>query len=76
MQNRRLTRLTNAHSKSLDHHTAMMGLFTAWLQLLPHVFDAEAGQGQADSCDGCGADGSRVDDSGIAGCGDLIAIAI
>ena len=30
MHNRRLTRLTDAHSKSLEHHTAMMSLFTAF----------------------------------------------
>jgi hypothetical protein len=27
---RRFTRLTNAHSKSLKHHTAMQALFVAW----------------------------------------------
>ena len=27
---RRFTRLTNAHSKSLRHHTAMQALFVAW----------------------------------------------
>jgi transposase-like protein/IS1 family transposase len=30
MHNRRLTRLTNAHSKSEKHHAAMMALFVAW----------------------------------------------
>jgi hypothetical protein len=28
-----LTRLTNAHSKSLRHHTAMQALFVAWYNL-------------------------------------------
>jgi transposase InsO family protein len=27
---RRFTRLTNGHSKSLRHHTAMQALFVAW----------------------------------------------
>jgi hypothetical protein len=30
MTMRRFTRLTNDHSKSLRHHTAMQGLFVAW----------------------------------------------
>lgn len=30
MHNRRLTRLTNAHSKSAAHHSAMQSLFAAW----------------------------------------------
>ncbi len=30
MQLRRFTRLTNAHSKSLDHHIAMQAIFFAW----------------------------------------------
>ena len=30
MQMRRFTRLTNAHSKSLDHHKAMQNVFFAW----------------------------------------------
>jgi hypothetical protein len=30
MQNRRLTRSTNAHSKSFDHHAAMLSLFSAF----------------------------------------------
>lgn len=30
MHVRRFTRLTNAHSKSADHHAAMIALFTAW----------------------------------------------
>ena len=30
MQNRRFTRLTNAHSKSLRHHTAMQAIVVAW----------------------------------------------
>jgi transposase-like protein/IS1 family transposase len=30
MHVRRFTRLTNAHSKTLDHHTAMTSLFVAW----------------------------------------------
>ena len=30
MQSRRFTRLTNAHSKSLDHHKAMLAIFFAW----------------------------------------------
>jgi transposase-like protein/IS1 family transposase len=30
MQNRRFTRLTNAHSKSLKHHTAMQAIFIMW----------------------------------------------
>lgn len=30
MHVRRFTRLTNAHSKSGEHHAAMMGLFVAW----------------------------------------------
>jgi transposase-like protein/IS1 family transposase len=30
---RRFTRLTNAHSKSLKHHTAMQALFVAWYNL-------------------------------------------
>lgn len=30
MSNRRMTRLTNAHSKSAEHHAAMMALFTAY----------------------------------------------
>jgi len=30
MHSRRLTRLTNAHSKKLEHHAAMMSLFVAW----------------------------------------------
>ena len=30
MQVRRFTRLTNAHSKSLDHHAAMVALFVAF----------------------------------------------
>ena len=30
---RRFTRLTNAHSKSLRHHTAMQALFVAWYNL-------------------------------------------
>lgn len=30
MQLRRFTRLTNGHSKSLSHHTAMQGIFFAW----------------------------------------------
>lgn len=30
MTNRRLTRLTNAHSKSFEHHSAMVSLFTAF----------------------------------------------
>ena len=30
MQSRRFTRLTNAHSKSLDHHKGMLAIFFAW----------------------------------------------
>jgi transposase-like protein/IS1 family transposase len=30
MHNRRMTRLTNAHSKSAAHHAAMQSLFAAW----------------------------------------------
>jgi IS1 family transposase len=30
MHNRRLTRLTNAHSKSFEHHDAVISLFTAY----------------------------------------------
>lgn len=30
MNNRRFTRLTNAHSKSLKHHVAMQNIFFAW----------------------------------------------
>ena len=30
MHLRRFTRLTNAHSKSLKHHTAMQAIFFAW----------------------------------------------
>lgn len=30
MHVRRFTRLTNAHSKTVDHHAAMVALFTAW----------------------------------------------
>lgn len=30
MHVRRFTRLTNAHSKSARHHSAMMALFVAW----------------------------------------------
>ena len=30
MSLRRFTRLTNGHSKSLRHHTAMQALFVAW----------------------------------------------
>jgi transposase-like protein/IS1 family transposase len=30
MHNRRFTRLTNAHSKSRDHHEAMINIFVAW----------------------------------------------
>ena len=30
MHVRRFTRLTNAHSKSVEHHAAMIALFTAW----------------------------------------------
>jgi transposase InsO family protein len=30
---RRFSRLTNAHSKSLKHHTAMQALFVAWYNL-------------------------------------------
>ena len=30
MRLRRFTRLTNGHSKSLRHHTAMQALFIAW----------------------------------------------
>ncbi len=30
MSLRRFTRLTNGHSKSLKHHTAMQALFVAW----------------------------------------------
>jgi hypothetical protein len=30
MSLRRFTRLTNAHSKSLTHHTAMQAIFVAW----------------------------------------------
>ena len=30
MSNRRFTRLTNAHSKSLKHHVAMQNIFFAW----------------------------------------------
>ena len=30
MNNRRHTRLTNAHSKSLEHHVAMQAIFFAW----------------------------------------------
>jgi hypothetical protein len=30
---RRFTRLTNGHSKSLRHHTAMQALFVAWYNL-------------------------------------------
>ncbi|MGE0757860.1 MAG: hypothetical protein AB7O38_12605 [Pirellulaceae bacterium] len=30
MHVRRFTRLTNAHSKSIRHHAAMMALFVAW----------------------------------------------
>jgi transposase InsO family protein len=30
MHNRRFTRLTNAHSRSLDHHAAMVSLFVAF----------------------------------------------
>jgi len=30
MNNRRFTRLTNAHSKSLKHHVAMQAIFFAW----------------------------------------------
>jgi IS1 family transposase len=30
MQNRRMTRLTNAHSKKVEHHAAMMSLTTAY----------------------------------------------
>jgi hypothetical protein len=33
MSLRRLTRLTNGHSKSLRHHTAMQALFVAWYNL-------------------------------------------
>jgi len=30
MNNRRFTRLTNAHSKSIKHHIAMQNIFFAW----------------------------------------------
>lgn len=30
MHNRRFTRLTNAHSKSAEHHAAMVALFVAY----------------------------------------------
>jgi hypothetical protein len=30
LRNRRYTRLTNAHSKSLRHHKAIQALFVAW----------------------------------------------
>jgi len=30
MNNRRFTRLTNAHSKSLKHHSAMQAIFIMW----------------------------------------------
>jgi hypothetical protein len=30
LSNRRHTRLTNAHSKSLKHHVAMQSVFVAW----------------------------------------------
>lgn len=30
MQIRRLTRLTNAHSKKWENHAAMLGLYFAW----------------------------------------------
>jgi hypothetical protein len=30
MQNRRMTRLTNAHSKKVENHAAMMSIFAAW----------------------------------------------
>lgn len=30
MQVRRMTRLTNAHSKTAKHHAAMMAIFVAW----------------------------------------------
>jgi IS1 family transposase len=33
MSLRRFTRLTNVHSKSLRHHTAMQALFVAWYNL-------------------------------------------
>jgi transposase InsO family protein len=33
MSLRRFTRLTNGHSKSLRHHTAMQALFVAWYNL-------------------------------------------
>lgn len=37
MQMRRFTRLTNAFSKSIDHHTAMQSLFFAWYNFVrPH----------------------------------------
>ena len=34
MQSRRHTRLTNAHSKSLRHHTAMQAILFAWYNLI------------------------------------------
>ena len=33
MNNRRFTRLANAHSKSLSHHVAMQAIFVAWYNL-------------------------------------------
>jgi hypothetical protein len=30
MNNRRFTRLTNGHSKSIRHHVAMQAIFVAW----------------------------------------------
>jgi hypothetical protein len=34
MHNRRFTRLTKAHSKSAQHHAAMMAIFVAWYNFL------------------------------------------
>ena len=37
MHVRRFTRLTNAHSKSVAHHEAMIALFVAWYNLCPEA---------------------------------------
>ncbi len=64
MHLRRWTRLTNGHSKSLDHHKRDAGDLLRVVQLLPREHRP---RGQANACDGDGAYRQSVVAAGVAG---------